>query len=475
MIRQLGLLTLLMGLFLVAVVGARPGGLAPGVVASSPAEPVTEERVQAASSVLRQAYDLLLDRYVVPPSPVTLLEGAIGGVRTWASRNHHAAAAGPFPVPGWQDDREADWAAFAVAWTGWFSTLPAADGLEHAVLRAMAASLGEAHTTWISPEAMRRTQANQRGDYSRFGLGFRYASDGTVLDVDEGSAAAGAGLRRGDQVLAVDGVRLPDGAQRLRSLADGQVVRLLVDPVGPEGPREVSMAAGIHTAPWITAEILPGEIGYLRIRRFEFLARDGDGQRQLDAAFAVLQERPLAGLVVDVRDNPGGSVATGNAVISRITGQVPLYRQEERNQAEAVVRGRARALVPASVPVAVLQNRASASMAEITAMALDQARAAITVGQRTRGVVATAVTVGLSDGSGLTITVSIVTGLDGLVVNGVGLAPEVPAELDLARLRAGVDTQLEAALGALRRQAELPVQADPDLDGSDTAALPAAA
>jgi carboxyl-terminal processing protease len=99
-----------------------------------------------------------------------------------------------------------------------------------------------------------------------------------------------------------------------------------------------------------------------------------------------------------------------------------------------------------NIPIAVLTNGGSGSMSEILAAALQENGAAKVIGTRTAGAVAAAIPWPLSDGSGLLVTVSIITTPSGRVLNEVGLEPDQVVELDPDLYRTGKDTQLDAAL-----------------------------
>ena len=92
-------------------------------------------------------------------------------------------------------------------------------------------------------------------------------------------------------------------------------------------------------------------------------------------------------------------------------------------------------------------------MSEIMAAALQENGAARVIGTKTAGAVAAGVPVPLADGSGLLVTVQMITTPSGSVLNEVGLEPDQVVELDPAQFRVGKDTQLEAALGYVREQA----------------------
>jgi carboxyl-terminal processing protease len=105
------------------------------------------------------------------------------------------------------------------------------------------------------------------------------------------------------------------------------------------------------------------------------------------------------------------------------------------------------------VPIAVLTNENSASMSEILASALQENGIGKVFGVKTAGAVAAGVPYPLVDGSGLLVTVQVITSGQGKVLNEVGLDPDEVIPLDTEQLRQGKDNQLDAALTYVREQA----------------------
>lgn len=407
--------------------------------------------------IVRQAFDLLLDRFVIPPKSGHLLNGGLDSA-------HHFLAKQDVVDPLWErppftGDRREDWRLFLPAYEQVARALgnkTPREELDRALVDGMAQSVNEAHTYFMPPEIFSQQMAelqNRNNQYA--GVGIQMSQDLIITDVFEGSPAEGAGLQPGDQLIAVNGESIEgmtsaETSTRVRG-DPGTTVTLSVRRAGVDGPVVKTMTRATISYEWIRTKILDGGIGYLQIRQFAI----PDNLPLFDKAMDRFAQANIRALIIDVRGNPGGAVSTGEEILSRLLpDDRPLYRQVERRSGERTIStwgdywGR-------DIPIAVLVNGGSGSMSEIMAAALQENGAARIIGTKTAGAVAAGVPVPLADGSGLLVTVQMITTPNGRVINGVGLDPDQMVELDPALFRTGKDTQLEAALGYVREQAAM--------------------
>lgn len=410
-------------------------------------------------STVRAAYGDLLDLFYKPLEPRGLLEAG------WASLAAEAQARGapsPPPLGPLPDGRDEAFAAFASAYDGYVHSLPSTfptDAAAGAVAAGMAESPNEAHTHYLPPSAFRAFLTAVGGGQQAIGLGIRLgkAAPGLVVDVAPQGPADRAGVRPGDVITGADGTDLStvgrDALARALAGPAGSTVKLTIDR--GNGPQSISVTRGAYYFAPLDSRLLPGDVGYLRLADFvaegsplpngtEILSDLDHRLDQLDAAGA-------RGLILDLRDNGGGSVMTADELLGRFLPEsaVTLRNFDEHGHesfelAGGVMRSR-------QLPMAVLVNGGSASASEIAASSLHDAHRAVLVGQQTAGAVAGSELLPVPGGSALQIAVSGVTTSTGSPLDGVGVPVDVTIgdTRTTADYRAGRDPQLDAAVNAL--------------------------
>lgn len=405
--------------------------------------------------IVRQAFDLLMDRFVLPKTSGAILNGGLDSAHHYLESKE---IQDPLEQrPPFTGDRREDWRLFLPAYERLAKALgdkASQQDLDRAIVDGMAKSLNEAHTYYMPPEIFNMTMAELQNRSQYAGIGVQMGQDLTIVDVFEGSPAEGAGLRPGDQIVAVDGTPVEgltpaDTSEKIRG-TPGTSVTLTLRRVGAPEPVIATITRATITNTWMRARILEGNIGYMQIRQFAI----PDGLPIFERAMARFADANVTALIIDVRNNPGGSVATGEDILGRLLpSNLPIYRTIDRRGENTVKTWGD--YWDRDIPIAVLINGVSASMSEILAAALQENGAAKVIGTRTAGAVAAGVPIPLADGSGLLVTVQVITSPSGRVLNEVGLEPDEVVELDPEQFRVGKDNQLEAALGYVREQIAL--------------------
>jgi carboxyl-terminal processing protease len=408
--------------------------------------------------VIRQAYDLVLDRFVYPLNSADLLRAATEGA--FARVAQVKAVEWPAAGLSLSGEREADWVQFVP----WFEALGVAASpevdrptLEQAAVAAMAVAAQEAHTRYLSPAAFQEYRAWTRGDVRYAGIGARLrGAPPTVVEVFEGSPAERAGLRAGDAIVAIDDASTDGGALdsvigRLRG-SPGTQVRLLVARSGLGEPFALTLTRDEIKITFVRARLIDPDLGYVKLRGFP----EPSTVDAVTGALADLHASGARALVLDLRGNSGGRIDVGVQLASRMVKEGPLLQQIDRNGQRRII-SRVGAYWEHSLPVAVLIDRDTASMGEIFAIALREAGVARLIGTKTSGSVAAAQVFPLPDGSALQVTVLEIVSGQGTRMNGIGVEPDDPVEASDEDLRLGRDPQLEAAIGYLRARATGPL------------------
>jgi carboxyl-terminal processing protease len=400
-------------------------------------------RAQAAPGpFVKQAFDLLMDRFVVPPTSNGLLEaGWAGGV---AHVKETAGAEPTAPTPSFTGDRAADWSAFLAGYPALAGAIGASGDqhpLDYAIVGAMAKSLNSSHT-FISASP-------QQPGQSFAGVGIQMSRELVVTEVFPGTPAEAAGLRLGDRIIAVDGasvegMKSDEVSPRVRGPV-GSAVQFTVVRGGHAEPLTVTATRAEISVPWVNARVLDGGIGYLRIRQFPPL----DSIGLFDQAVAMLDGADIKALVIDVRNNPGGFYATSARAVSRFVRDGSIRECAPREGQVHMIRTDGSAW-NRNAAIALLVNDQTGAAGEDVASALRENGVGILVGKHTAGRFAGGQFNQLQDGSNLTLAFQACRSGQGQEIEGVGLEPDLTVELDPAALAEGRDSQLQAALDYLK-------------------------
>ena len=329
------------------------------------------------------------------------------------------------------------------------------EALVEAAIRGVIADL-DPHSAFLGPAEFRDIRISTSGRYS--GIGIEMATDGELIVVvapaDDGPADR-AGIRAGDIIVAVDDLPvgaadLDDAVHRLRGVS-GTMVRLAVRREGVDAPLVFDLERGPVALQSVRAEWLEGGDAYARISHFTDAT-----PAELHAALRKLEQeagRPLPGLVLDLRSNPGGVLEAGievadmfldGGLIVSAEGRVP----ESRFRAHATPGD-----VLGGAPMVLLVNQGSASAAEIVAGALkDQGRAAL-VGTRTFGKGSVQTIMPLTAGRAIKLTTARYYTPAGLSIQASGVMPDLVVENSTEEQK---DRQLVAAVAALFGHRSMP-------------------
>jgi len=340
-----------------------------------------------------------------------------------------------------------------------------AQRLTYGALAGMVDALGDTgHSRFLPPRLVRAMAQQMRNRLQGIGAEVRLKDHQVVIVAPlEDSPALRAGLRSGDVILKVNG-------RDVAGLPLEQVVDLIAGPPGTPvtltvlsaataGTRDVTLTRATVVIHQVTWQALPGTaLAHLHIAAFE----EGT-TRELTNALAAIRQRRLAGVLLDLRDNPGGLLdeAVGCASQFLRGGNVLQVRNARGHCTPIPVRAGGLAT---NLPLVVLVNGGTASGAEVMAGALQDAGRAPLVGETTFGTGTVLEEFPLADGSALLLAVEEWLTPSGRVfwhrgltpgtvvslpAGAVPLFPEAERRLTAAELQAGGDTQLRRALALL--------------------------
>ena len=327
-------------------------------------------------------------------------------------------------------------------------------------IRGMVSDL-DAHSQYLDADEYRDIRISTTGSYTGIGIEVN-EKDGLIQVITPiaGSPAARSGIRSGDQIVAVDGVAVEQGKLhetigRMRGRAGSKIsVTVLRDRevILHEMRREVIRVASVHH------EILGPSYGYVRVNQFSETTA-----RELSQAIDTMQEENdgmLAGLVLDLRNNPGGVLDAAVDVADLFLDSGVIVSAEGRTADSRFRRSAHRGDLLDGAEMVVLVNRGSASASEIVAGALQDHGRAVVVGTPTFGKGLVQTVMPLSKGRAIKLTTSRYYTPSGDSIHETGITPDVYVEdtpgfpdLSLAGIvNRRQDVQLLEAVERLQRE-----------------------
>jgi carboxyl-terminal processing protease len=294
--------------------------------------------------------------------------------------------------------------------------------LEKAAVEGMLKTLGDKWSAYYSAVQYDSFSDALSGSYTGVGLWVRAGSGGAIVvsSVQDGSPAAKAGLRSGDVLLSVGGTS-SSGASVSSVVAalrgpDASTVTLMFARAGV--PSDVTLKRTQVTTSDVVVDQLKSSVLQIRISSFT----RGVG-RQVISALAANPAGHTAGVILDLRGNPGGLVDEAVNVASAFLDGGVVVSYETRTTGAQTLRALGKG--DTETPLVVLVDGGTASAAEIVTAALQDRNRAVVVGSRTFGKGSVQQPTMLSDGSGLEITIGRYRTPSGRLLDGVGVDPDV--------------------------------------------------
>ncbi len=322
--------------------------------------------------------------------------------------------------------------------------------LIEAAIRGMIAGL-DPHSAFLDRDQFEDIRISTSGEYSGVGIEVALES-GRVMVVSpiDDAPAARAGMLAGDTILAIDDVpvdleNLSDTIDRMRGRV-GTPVKITVARSSLADPLEFTLSRANVQVHSVTSDLLESGLGYVKISHFsDTTAAD------VERALATLKKRNrgiLQGLVLDLRDNPGGvlEAAVGVSDVFLDTGVIVTADGRAQDARFEMDARPGDALEGA--PMIVLVNGGSASASEIVAGALQDHRRAQLVGSQTYGKGSVQTVMPLSDGHAIKLTTSRYFTPSGASIHELGITPDVLADSKDAKQE---DHELQLALTMLRQ------------------------
>lgn len=329
--------------------------------------------------------------------------------------------------------------------------------VEEMLYAGMMAGVGDRYTYYLTEDSLDQYMENSNGNFDGVGIEVYSTQEGEVIisSVMAGQPAETAGMMAGDVIIGVDGEDMrgkviSDVAAKIRGKHGTEVtIQVLRRSTGET--LEFTMERTTVVLESVSSRMIDGTIGYISLTGFK-----ENTYTQFKEALDALQEAGMKGLILDLRDNPGGLVKSvyeiGEELLPEGTMVYTLDKNENRNDLKCDGEY-------LDIPLVVLVNENSASASEIFAGAVKDTGRGTLVGTQTfgKGLVQRLFT--LPDGSGLNITIQKYYTPNGTSIHGVGIEPDEVVQLPekylstaLTEIPAGEDMQLQKGIETLQRE-----------------------
>ena len=329
-------------------------------------------------------------------------------------------------------------------------------------IRGMLASLDDPYTRFMDPREFKEMQIDTSGELSGVGIQLSLDKDTkelVVVSPIEGSPASRAGVMPKDVIVSIDG-------KSTKGMSTEDAVKLIRGQAGTTVNLQLRRDGKVVDAPLVRARIelhavdsqvntsADGtRIGYIRLKQF-----NANAAKDMADALKKLEGEKVQGYVLDLRSNPGGLLMASIAIARQWMDEGVIVSTKTRDGIQDTKRANGRALTQR--PLVVLVNEGSASASEILSGALQDNRRAIVVGEKTFGKGLVQSVRGLSDGSGMTVTIAKYLTPDGRDIHKHGIDPDVRAKLTaqeaqklrLEDLGTSKDSQYRVAESTLLKQ-----------------------
>ena len=302
----------------------------------------------------------------------------------------------------------------------------------------MVASLDDPHSVYMPPSMFKELRQHTEGSFGGIGVTMGFKDNIVkIISVLEGTPGEAAGLRAGDEILAVDGVptselQNEEVALRIRGEAGTQVVlRILRDGV----EQEYTITRDVIQVASVRGTMVEGTtIGYIRIGSFA----EHTGE-EFASEMNHLAGEGMTALIIDLRENPGGLITSCVAVAEQVVPAGTIVSVIDRDGGEEVYRS---SLSARNYPIAVLIDENSASASEILAGALQDTGAGTIIGTTSYGKGSVQAVLPLFHEDGLKLTIAKYVTPNGRSIDGTGITPDIVVERSSTDTR---DAQFDAA------------------------------
>ncbi|RCW58609.1 S41 family peptidase [Halanaerobium sp. ST460_2HS_T2] len=302
------------------------------------------------------------------------------------------------------------------------------------------------YSYFMSPSEYEEMQQEYEGHYGGIGIVITMRDNKlTIVSPIKNTPGERAGLRSGDIITAIDGQETAEMSQMkavdLMRGEEGTDVTLTIDR-GDEDPFEVKITREDIEVPYVETEMKTDEIGYISLA--QFIENVGT---KVETAVTDLKEQGARGIILDLRNNPGGLLNEAVNVSSVFLEEGVVVSVRQKDETERILKVNQDINSNTEIPLIILINKGSASASEIVSGAIKDYDRGKLIGTTTFGKGVVQSVVPLKDGSAVSLTTARYYTPDGNYIHEKGIKPDVKVELDIeAAQEDGSDNQLERAI-----------------------------
>lgn len=306
--------------------------------------------------------------------------------------------------------------------------------LYEGALKGMLDAIGDPHTLYLDSDYMRELNDTTSGSFGGVGLSISKATESTpakpayveVASPIDDTPGAKAGIQAGDLISAIDGMPTPsmtmnEVLQHLRGEIGTPVTVTILR--GASMKFDVTLIRALIEVPTVKYGMIEGtKIGYARLIQFT-----PDTALRLQDALDSFQKNGYTGLIIDLRDNPGGLITSAVDVADKFIDEGPIVSTKSRLLFEnsQFTANKDKTTVKRNIPIVVLINKGAASASEIVSGALKDYHLAYLVGERTYGKGSVQQVIPLSNTDGIKITMARYYTPSDMNIDKIGIPPDL--------------------------------------------------
>jgi len=296
-------------------------------------------------------------------------------------------------------------------------------------IQGMMESLNDPRSRWLNAEEYEEMNVERKGEFGGLGMTVGVRDDSIVIIAPlDDTPASRAGLQSGDKIIKINGestkgMSLDEAVSRLRGEIGTQVT-ITIRREGVKEPLEYTITRALIKLPNVKSRILENNIGYIKIIGFT----NEETSRDLKVALISLKQQGIEGLILDLRNNPGGLLSEAIKVADEFLSSGVIVSTRGRDPAQSEVYSAHPGGEGLGIPLVILINRGSASASEIVAGAIKDHQRGVILGATSFGKGTVQSVIPLENGGAIALTTARYYTPSGVCIEAQGIKPDMRAE-----------------------------------------------